>query len=145
MKKLTAEGRFECGLDEVVKNKIWCFVAVTGDYFGARLGVAIANQRGYVPIPEHWAHADYLDQMQHHADELNEAEGLTKLQAAEIVCSTMGGRSLPMVKDADGKVSADYQMEPGTHRRGPRRKRPDPVDMIQDGPIELTSEGFKPL
>jgi hypothetical protein len=118
LKPLTFEGRFECGLDEVVKNKIWAFVAVTGENYGARLGIAIANQRGYTPIPEHWAHADSHDVMQQHADDLNEKEGLTRLQAVQIVCSTMDGRSLPIIKDKAGKVTgAEYRDIGGGRRR----------------------------
>jgi hypothetical protein len=87
-KPFTKEGRFECGMDEIVKNKIWCFVAVVGEHYGARLGIAVANMRGYHPVPEFWCHADRLDVLQDHADELNAAEGLTKVQSVEIVCST---------------------------------------------------------
>lgn len=100
LKPLTFEGRFECGLDEVVKNKIWCFVAVVGEHYPARLGVAIANEQGYNPVPEFWAHADTFDEMQAHADELNEEEGKDRRVAAEIVCSTMGGRTIGIAKAA---------------------------------------------
>jgi hypothetical protein len=64
IKKLSKEGRFECGLDDIVRNKVWAFVAVVGKHYGARLGVAIANEQGYNPIPEFWAHSDSLDDMQ---------------------------------------------------------------------------------
>ena len=94
MKPLTFEGRFECGLDEIVTGKVWAFVAVTGENYGARLGVAFANEPGYTPIPEFWANADRHDEMQAHADELNAAEGLDKLAAAKIICSTMGGQRI---------------------------------------------------
>jgi hypothetical protein len=98
LKPLTFEGRFECGLDDIVKGKVWAFVAVTGEHYGARLGIAIANENGYNPVPEFWAHADTHDEMQAHADELNEKEGKDKRLAAEIVCSTMGGRTIGIVK-----------------------------------------------
>jgi hypothetical protein len=108
LKKLSAEGRFECGLDESVKGKVWAFVAVVGEHFGARLGIAFANEQGYCPIPEHWANAERLDEMQDHADELNEAEGKDKRIAAEIVCSTMGGRKIGIIRqhgrDAEGNA-----------------------------------------
>lgn len=99
MKKLSAEGRFECGLDDVVRGKVWAFVAVVGEHFPARLGIAMANEQGYNPIPEHWAHADSLDEMEAHAEELNEAEGLNSHFAAEIVCSSMGGRPIGIVAE----------------------------------------------
>lgn len=97
MKPFTPEGRFECGLDEVLKAKAvkageWAFVAVIGENFGARLGVAIANESGYVPIPEHWAHADDLDDLEEHAQTLNAQEGIGPRTAALIMVSTMGGR-----------------------------------------------------
>lgn len=93
LKPLTAEGRFECGLDEAVAKKPdWCFVAVMGEHCGARLGIAIANEQGYWPIPEYWANADTLPELQAHADELNKAEGLTLQDAMLIQVSTMGGR-----------------------------------------------------
>lgn len=98
IKKLSMEGRFECGLDDVVKNKVWAFVAVVGEHSPARLGIAIANEQGYNPIPEYWAHGDDLHELQAHADELNEAEGKDKRLAAEIICSTMGGRKIGIVR-----------------------------------------------
>lgn len=91
LKELTKEGRFECGLDALVKGKDWAFTAVVGDHCAARLGVAIANESGYVPVPETWAHADDYDAMEAHAEALNAAEGLDPKTAALIVVSTMGG------------------------------------------------------
>lgn len=91
LKPFTTEGRFECGLDEIVRGKIWAFVAVVGEHTPARLGVAIANEPGYYPIPEHWCHGDY-DDISAHADELNRAEGLDLHISTLIVASTMGGR-----------------------------------------------------
>jgi hypothetical protein len=92
MKEFTIEGRFECGLDAAVAGKVWCFVNVNGERYAARLGVAVANEPGYIPIPEHWAHADTYDEMDRHAEALNIAEGIDVRTAALIVISTMGGR-----------------------------------------------------
>lgn len=89
LKPFTAEGRFECGLDTIVAGKVWAFVNVVGENYPARLGIAIANEPGYVPIPEHWCHADSYDELDRHAEQLNEAEGLSVLEAVRIVCSTM--------------------------------------------------------
>lgn len=114
MKKLSAEGRFECGLDDAVKGKVWAFVPVIGKLEGGALGIAMANEAGYWPISEHWAHGSY-NEMQEHADELNEAEGISVNEAMRIICSSMVAR------------------------------KPDPVAMIDDGPIELASDGFRPL
>jgi hypothetical protein len=104
IKKLTFEGRFECGLDEIVKGKAFAFVAVSNiepHMPHYRLGVAIANERGYYPVPAHWAHSDSYDQMSAHADELNKAEGLEPKAAAMIVCSSMRGKA-PMYKEGRG-------------------------------------------
>jgi len=94
IKKLSAEGRFEAGVDEAMKGKVFAFVAVVGKNFPARLGLAVANERGYNPVPEFWSHADDLHELQAHADELNEAMGINRELAANIVCSTMGGQSV---------------------------------------------------
>lgn len=91
LKPLTAEGRFECGLDTAFLGKIWAFVPVVGENFGARLGVAVANENGYSPVPEHWCNADTWQEMSDHADELNAAMGLDPMTAVNIVASTMTG------------------------------------------------------
>lgn len=94
LKLLTAEGRFECGLAEVVAGKVWAFAPVVpnvpGPLFG--LGVAIANEPGYIPIPLHWVHADTYEEAADHADELNRAEGLDDKTAYRIIASTMKSR-----------------------------------------------------
>jgi len=90
IRKFTAEGRFECGLDAVVKNKVYAFVAVIGQHNPAALGVAIANEAGYVPIPEHWCYGDDYHEMEEYADELNAAMDLTPKASTIIVASTMG-------------------------------------------------------
>jgi hypothetical protein len=89
MKRLSEEGRFECGLDEVVKGKCWAFTCVLGEHYNFRLGVAIANEPGYYPVPEFWCHGDSYDEMHRHVDELNDKEGLTQDEAARIMCSSM--------------------------------------------------------
>lgn len=88
LKKFTAEGRFEAGLDAVVAGKVWAFVPVmSGRVWG--LGIAIANEAGYNPVPLNWAWADGRNEMQAHADELNKAEGLDDETVMRIVCSSM--------------------------------------------------------
>ncbi len=88
MKKLSAEGRFESGLDEIGKGKVWAFVPVLGERHEAALGIAVANEPGYHPLPEFWAHGSY-DEMSEHADELNAAEGKSVEESMRIICSTM--------------------------------------------------------
>lgn len=92
LKKFTKEGRFECGLDELVAGKAWAFVPVlaperSGSVFG--LGVAVANEPGYYPVPLHWCHADTWDEAQAHAVELNREEGISEDAEMRIVCSSM--------------------------------------------------------
>lgn len=100
IKKLSAEGRFEAGVDEAMRGKVFAFVAVIGKHHPARLGLAVANERGYCPVPEFWAHGDDLHELQEHADELNEAMGLSRDMAVSIVCSTMGGQPVLVAKSA---------------------------------------------
>jgi hypothetical protein len=89
LKRFTAEGRFECGLDALVAGKRWAYVAVTGEDHPVALGVAIEGEAGYHPVPEGWAHAANHVLMQGHVDQLNAAEGLDRKAAAQIVASTM--------------------------------------------------------
>ena len=89
MKKLSFEGRHECGLNAIVAGKDYAFVAVLGEEHPARIGVAIRNEPGYYPVPEHWAHADTLEDMQAHVDELNAEAGLTLREAAVIIATSM--------------------------------------------------------
>jgi hypothetical protein len=98
MQKLTAEGRFEAGIDGIVAGKVWAFVAAyppRTDICG--LGIAIANEPGFYPVPLTWANGTF-DEMSDHADELNLAEGLNIMAATKIVLSSMrqawkGGKS----------------------------------------------------
>ena len=94
MKKLSKEGYLCCGLPEATQGKVWAFVAIVGQPEGGLLGVAMANEPGYWPISSWWAHGSY-DEMQAHADELNEAEGLSKDEAMRIICSSMVGKVKP--------------------------------------------------
>jgi hypothetical protein len=94
IKKLSAEGRFEAGVDEIMAGKLFAFVAVVGENYAWRLGLAVANEQGFNPVPEFWAHGDGEDmaEFHDHADDLNEALGLNKEQALRIIASTMGGQ-----------------------------------------------------
>lgn len=95
LKPFTAEGQFEAGVKSVTQNRVWAYVAVLGEHYPARLGIAIANEPGYNPVPEFWCHADTLDEMQAHADQLNAELGLDRKAAVSIIVSTMGGRRVP--------------------------------------------------
>lgn len=97
LKPLTYEGRFEMDLDDIMAEWGLCaFVPVIpktkdGNIYG--LGVAVANEPGYHPIPLHWAHADSWEEMSAHANELNaELLNLDKDASARIVLSSMRGK-----------------------------------------------------
>jgi hypothetical protein len=56
------------------------------------LGIAVANERGYNPIPAGWACFEQMDQAQAESDWLNEVLGMDADTVARIVASTMGGQ-----------------------------------------------------
>lgn len=99
MQKLSRMRQAELGLEEMFAGRVWAFVPVMavsqgisrgpGNTINARLGVAIANERGYMPIPLTFCNSETWDEMADHADELNEARGLTIDEAARITCSSM--------------------------------------------------------
>jgi hypothetical protein len=51
IRELTAEVRFESGIDALVAGKRYAFLAIVGDRYVARLGAAVADEPGYYPIP----------------------------------------------------------------------------------------------
>lgn len=99
LKKLTAEGRFEAGIDNYIKGRVCAFTAVmtpSGDIAEGcpethfMLGIATANEPGYVAVPLHWCHGSDYSEMSRHADELNlELFGWEPRQSARIVSSSM--------------------------------------------------------
>lgn len=93
--KFSAEGRFECGFDTFVTGKVWAFVPVFSQHSSKDigLGIAVANEPGYNPIPLTWCHGDDYDEMQNHARELNAEAGLSVDAEARIICSTMRRRA----------------------------------------------------
>jgi hypothetical protein len=97
LKPFTAEGRFECGFNELVHGKLCALVAVWhNESHGWGLGLAIANEDGYYPIPSHWVHGDDVNEMHDHAEALNaELFGLSRAATAQIILSSMrGSRSI---------------------------------------------------
>jgi hypothetical protein len=96
LKPFTFEGRFECGFNELVKNRVCALTAVTvpnaPGLWG--LGLAIANEGGYHAIPMWWTHADSYELMEAHAVALNkELFGLDVREALSIVASTMAAQA----------------------------------------------------
>lgn len=95
LKPLTFEGRFESGFNELTEGKTCALVAVWSETAWG-LGIAVANEDGYYPVPLHWCHSDDHDAMYAHADQLNkELFGHDATAAAKIICTTMrGSRSI---------------------------------------------------
>lgn len=102
IRKLTKEGEFEAGIEAIVAGKVWAYTPVIA--FGKRgalgeppfgLGIAIANEPKYHPVPIAWCHGDNWEEMAEHADELNRARGLTDEHATEIVISSMFHKDRP--------------------------------------------------
>ncbi len=59
-------------------------------HFG--LGVAVANERGYNPVPAGWAISEDMAKAREEAERLNELLGHSKETSFQIIASTMGGR-----------------------------------------------------
>jgi hypothetical protein len=78
------------------KGKTIAFVPVLPDgripgILGA-LGIAVANENGYTPIPLGWARYATFDSAADHADQLNrEVLALSGDDEFRIIASTMGG------------------------------------------------------
>lgn len=78
------------------KNKAFAFVAVLpnekiDDVHGA-LGMAVANERGYMPVPLGWASYASFDAASDHAEHLNlTVLNLDNDEAFKIIASSMGG------------------------------------------------------
>ena len=71
-------------------GKLWAYVAVTAEH-GSALGVAVANEPGYCPVPSfHYCVADY-SLADSEAQRLNRSRGISRDQEIEIVCSSMFG------------------------------------------------------
>lgn len=94
MKKLSNLGIAELELEALFAGKLWAYVAVIPPKGpGAALGIAVANEAGYHPIPLNWCWGDnYLD-MEKHADELNNERGMSVHEAASIIASSMSKRA----------------------------------------------------
>ncbi len=89
MKQLSIEGQID--IEEAFKGKLWAYVAVIQPN-GIGLGVAVANEKGYCPVPLGRYIVPRLDQAEAEAERLNEGRGMCEDEALLIVTSTMGGR-----------------------------------------------------
>jgi F420-0:gamma-glutamyl ligase-like protein len=96
LKPLTLLGRIESGLEELIAGKTYAFTPVVVEGCCIGLGVAVANEPGYYPVPIGWCHADTWQEMEKHAKELNREMGLDARTACIIVATSMGaGKVLP--------------------------------------------------
>lgn len=82
-------------IEEKMGTRIWAYAPVIQPG-GAGLGVAIANEPGYSPVPRGWFAAETYQVACDKADELNQMRGIDKHGALQIVASTMK----PIGKDA---------------------------------------------
>ena len=100
LKKLSDMDRAEMELDALFAGKLWCFTTVLrGSFVG--LGISVANEAGYTPVPLNRCHGDDYHGMSAHADDLNQRWlGLDKEAALRVICSSM----------AQGKVSKDAEV-----------------------------------
>ena len=73
-------------IDQAFAGKVWAYVPVVTKH-GSGLGVAVANEKGYCPVP--WAHSERYDEIEAYSIELNASRGLSELQALDIIGSTM--------------------------------------------------------
>lgn len=92
MKTLSNLAIAELGIGEMMAGKAYAYTAVmAGDTYG--LGIAVANERGYLPIPLHWANAETYDAAADMAEVLNrDLLGLSNDAMARIICSSMAAR-----------------------------------------------------
>lgn len=100
LKPLTLCGRVELGIEEMFKGKLWAYAAVVNEQ-GIGLGIAVANEAGYNPVPMYWCHADTWNEMREHAKALNRERGMSDEEADKIIITSMaeqnkrGRRGLP--------------------------------------------------
>ena len=94
MKKLTPESQAALRLSEKFGCRPWAFAPVVLGGGGYGLGVAVAGEPGYYPIPAKWCRADSYEDAAQHAEELNAAH-LDPDEAAEIVASSMRAGAKP--------------------------------------------------
>lgn len=92
MKKLSLLMIIELGIDEMFRGKLWAYTPVI-DEKGIGLGIAVANEAGYNPIPLQWCNGEKYDEVREHADELNAERGLSSDCSMRVVMSTMAAQN----------------------------------------------------
>lgn len=83
-KQLGIDVQHDCA--DAFGGKLWTFVAISD----GTLGVAVANEKGYSPVPAFHYKVDRYDEAEAEADRLNEAmHGQTHRASSDIVLTTM--------------------------------------------------------
>jgi hypothetical protein len=93
MRELSIEKQHD--VEQAFKGKMWAYIAVVHPQEGGALGVAVANEAGYSPVPAFFAHGSYSEMVEE-ANRLNKARGMSIDCALRIQCSSI----------AAGKVAA---------------------------------------
>lgn len=78
-------------IKEAFAGKLFAFTAVVGRS-GCCLGVAVANESGYSPVPEMRFSTPRYDDAATEAERLNKEMGLSDTTSMKIVMSTMRGK-----------------------------------------------------
>ena len=92
MKKLSKLMRLELGIDSKLASKQWAYTTIVAKH-GIGLGIAVANERGYCPVPFAFCNAKTWNEMENHADELNLERGVNADEAMRTVASSMAAQN----------------------------------------------------
>jgi len=87
MKQLSGCAIAELEIEAKFAGKLWAYVPRMAEY-DCGLGIAIANEPGYCPIPQFWASGSYVE-MDAEADRLNLARGQSVEESLRIVVSSI--------------------------------------------------------
>ena len=73
---------------DAFRGKLWAYTAIV-DKDGYGLGIAVANEAGYSPVPKFFTQLKSYKDAVAMADSLNTERGLDKRTSIEITCSSM--------------------------------------------------------
>lgn len=77
-------------IEQAFRGKLWCYVAVINRNHA--LGIAVANERGYSPVPYHMtsnACTDDYTSRKELANKLNAERGQSESEALNIIASSI--------------------------------------------------------
>lgn len=89
MKPLSKQMQIELGIERKFRGKFWAYVPVMAKGYGWALGIAVANEAGYSPVPAFFCNAERREEMVEFAEKLNAARGIDPETEMRIVCSSM--------------------------------------------------------